>query len=527
MKPRPSVIALLAALIVLVVPSSALADHTQYSIMQDDTYLIYSSQATVIKTLQTMEALGVQQVRVNMEWANIAPDPTSTVEPANFDPANPNDYPAANWAPYDFLAAEAPLHGITVQFNITSPGPEWGMGPGAPATTTSNGTATAEHWDPNISQFEAFVVAVGARYSGSDAYIPRVSNWSIWNEPNQPGWLAPQWSEVNGKEVAQSPRIYRGLVEAGYYALYLTGHAKDTFLFGDTAPEGNTEGDATAAMDPGIFLRDLYCVGSHDRRLTGTAAQELGCPTSGTTKAFVKANLGLFMATGFAHHPYDFTNSPTTNLPDANEMPLADIGRLQSLLKAVFKTYDIHRNLPLYFTEYGYESKPPDPHRGVPLATQAAWLNESDYMSWRDPDVRSVAQFLLYDAAPNPDYQPNQYDYWDTFQTGLLYLNGTPKPSFDAYRMPIWIPNTHFTAGTRTFIWGQARPADADKSATISIQWKPSKGSYKTLGTVTTGKASSGYFTDSLKLPGNGYVRTTWKTSFGTLHSRAVPVLAR
>ena len=46
------------------------------------------------------------------------------------------------------------------------------------------------------------MTAGGRRYSGSYALpaaagvpavrLPRVNYWSIWNEPNQPGWLAPQ-----------------------------------------------------------------------------------------------------------------------------------------------------------------------------------------------------------------------------------------------------------------------------------------------------------------------------------------------
>ena len=56
--------------------------------------------------------------------------------------------------------------------------------------------------------------AAGLRYSGRYAGLPRVSSWSIWNEPNQPGWLAPQWRRVGDTWVPNSPRLYRQLVSA-------------------------------------------------------------------------------------------------------------------------------------------------------------------------------------------------------------------------------------------------------------------------------------------------------------------------
>ena len=69
--------------------------------------------------------------------------------------------------------------------------------------------------------------AVGRRYSGtfrdendSRAALPRVSFWSLWNEPNQGGWLTPQWS--GGK--AASPAALPQALPAGHKALVATGH---------------------------------------------------------------------------------------------------------------------------------------------------------------------------------------------------------------------------------------------------------------------------------------------------------------
>jgi hypothetical protein len=514
---------LLAALVVAAFAmsdASALADTNQISIMQDDQYLVDSGTASTFATLGKMQRLGVQEVRVNLEWADVAPDPTQTSVPTGFDAVNPADYgqDGANWAPYVTLADAAPLFGISVQFNLTSPGPLWAMGTGAPDAKT------ATHWEPNAAAYYDFVYAAGEEFSGNVPDVTRVSDWSIWNEPNQPGWLAPQWQSVDSKTIPESAVIYRGLVNDGYYALAFSGHttSTDTVLIGETAPEGDNGGSATSSSTPLAFLRTLYCVNARQRPLRGTAATAAGCPTGGKYSDFVHANAALFDATGYSHHPYDFLKTPTYSwTSEPNYAPLSDISRLETFLNQTFTVYGVHRKIPLYFTEYGYETNPPDPHKPVSPAQQADYLNEADYISWKNPRVKSVAQFLLYDSAPNLDYQPDQYDYWDTFQSGLLYLGGKAKPAYAAYRMPIWLPQTHVKApGTQVLVWGQVRPADTQSSQTVTIQWSAGHTAWTTIGSAHT-KAKTGYYTVHVHLPGSGYVRAAWSGTVGTAANAA------
>ena len=53
-------------------------------------------------------------------------------------------------------------------------------------------------------------------------------------------------------------------------------------------------------------------------------------------------------------------------------------------------------SVPLYLTEFGYQSDPPSP-LGVTLAEQAAYLNESEFIAYTNPQVRMLSQFLLND----------------------------------------------------------------------------------------------------------------------------------
>ena len=499
-------------------PKAAIADHQQSSVFQDDQELIYSDTPTVQKTLAELQGLGVEIVRVNVEWANVAPDPLSYTEPSGFNASDPADYPASGWAPYDRLVSLAPLYGIKVEFNLTSPGPLWAMGTHPPTTRAAN------HWYPSGPDFFQFVYAVGVRYSGGAGDQPDVTDWSIWNEPNQPGWLAPQWAKVHGREVREAPRLYRTLVDYANYGLYFSGHSHDKILIGETAPEGYETPGFYTAITPMPFLRDLYCVTAQERPLRGEAASNEGCPTKGAASGFAKANPLLFQATGYAHHPYFFFHAPAFGGGDPNFAPIADIGRLERFLSSAFRTYGVRRQIPIYYTEYGYQTNPPDPYQVVTPAEQAAYLNQADYMAWRDGRVRSVAQFLLFDAAPNHLYRPSQFDYWDTFQTGLRYQSGGYKPAFFAYRLPIWIPSPTARPGQSTFIWGQVRPADQERSQAVTIEWKGARGSWRKIGTAHTG-SYTGYLTTHVRLPGSGYLELAWRSASGIVeHSRAAPV---
>ena len=572
--------------------AAAHASHAPESIFQDDDHLIYADTATVTHVLDLLQGLGVDRIRVTVEWKDIAPNPASTTEPPGFDATNPYDYTLYKyggspgiWNPYDRVIELAEARGIGVDFNVTAPGPLWAMQQ-APVTRQF-GSRPADHYDPSATDFGQFVQALGTRYSGTyvppapppstttttnplpitiplvtaggrattvtsttpsptTSPLPRVDYWSMWTEPDQPGWLAPQWRTVDGQQVPDSPRIYRALMDAGISGLYVTGHtfSTDTILVGETAPEGAvgavkvggheryySETGFYDAMAPMVFIRALYCVNSNYRRLTGTAASVLGCPTSGSAQAFVNANPGLFDATGFAHHPYFFLFPPNYSSPDANFVPIADLGRLERGLDRMLAAYGVRRQIPIYLTEYGYQTNPPDPYQVVSPAEQAVYINEADYMAWRDPRVRSVSQFLLYDAGPDAAYPPSSYNYWDTFQTGLVYGPGSSrehreKPAFAAYRLPIWIPTQRVALRSTTLVWGMLRLAPKDTAQKALIQWRGRRGSYRTIKTVDVpASAVYGYFEVRVKPPGTGTIRIAWRSAAGaTFTSRVVSV---
>jgi hypothetical protein len=473
-------------------------------------------------TLDQLRRLGVQYVRVLVRWRSIAPAPSAAVAP-HFDASSPASYPAANWAPYDAIDRDAAARHIGVLFDITGGAPQWATGPGF----TPGGADGV--WRPSASMFGPFARAVGARYSGSytppgaSSPLPRVSFWSIWNEPNLgEADLAPQ--AIDHSTVDVSPRIYRQLLDAGWSALHQSGHGGDTILIAELAPYGQTSGfggdvpGTFGYMVPLRFVRALYCVDKSLHPLRGAAAAARGCPsTADGSHAFASDHPALFKATGFAVHPYPSGGvPPNVVLPgEPDFVYLATLSRLTRVLDAVTREYGASRRLPLYSTEYGYRTTPPLPG-GVPLAQAPAYENWAEYLAWRNPRLRSWDHYLLADPPPGG---PSK------FVTGLEFANGVPKPTYAAYRLPIYLPVTsHGSRGLE--VWGCVRPAYYEPSpqhAEIQLQ-RGAGGPFKTVSSVSL-TSSSCYFDVTVRFPSAGNVRIAWTYPGGpTIYSREVAI---
>jgi hypothetical protein len=548
MEARRTVCGALAAACALVcalgcaLPARALASSTEKSILIDDDQLIYTTPAQVAQTLERAAALGIEQVKVSMVWSLVAPDAASSQEP-DFDASDPAAYPPGAWDRYDTVVRLATALGISVYFQFTAPAPTWAV--------AANPKPQPYRWypyvqSPNTAEFGQFVTAVATRYSGSynaappadvpspsvlklpvglglggisirlpnglttqqaaqaatSDVIPRVSTWGIWNEPNEGTWLNPQYKTVHHKIVLVSPRLYRGLVDAGYGALTATGHSGDTILIGETASGG--------VIRPLQFVEALYCVGSSDEPLSGDAATAIGCPASGSPAAFAGEHPGLFDGVGYADHPYSFDVPPSTPYRLSQYVTIANLPQFERVLNQIFTVYGKlpRGGVPQYITEWGYKSNPPNPYVRTSLSQQATWLNQGQYMSYKLPYVHSNAQFLLVDDAPRAGKRPGSRSYWSTFQTGLFYQNGKPKPSYDAYRIPIWLP--HPRAGSRVTVWGQLRPANHTSAQFAIIEYeRKGTSSWRQIREVQTDN-SQGYLVAHVRLPAAGQVRLEW-----------------
>jgi hypothetical protein len=500
--------------------------------------------------LGSVRLLGADHMRLAVRWQWFAPRPTSRQRPRNFNAANPAAYPAGTWSSLDAVVEDATNDGISLNFDVMGGAPLWATGPGAPRDKLY------PQWEPNATDYGAFVHALGTRYSGDydpvkhkispgdPRDLPRVSFWSVWNEPDYGPSLAPQGVPGHLK-TDYAPRMYRNLVDAAWAALQATGHGSDTFLFGEVAPRGKNYWGVFSGMKPLVFLRSMYCVDSHYRELRGGAASIRGCPTTAAgSRRFRAANPALFEATGFSDHAYMDYYPPNQELhPDPDYSSLAELGNLERALDRLQGVYGSSVRFPIYNTEYGYITSPPKhetPQKPyISTAMAALYLNWSEYISWRDPRVQSFAQYLLAD--PVPAHKSND---WGGFASGLLTVSQKPKPTYAAWRMPLYLPVTMARRGQRLEVWGCVRPVgfaflDTSLPQTAEIQFQSgSRGPFTTVQYMNFTDPTDCYFDARLSFPTSGTVRLAWtypkldpllpQQTLGTeIYSRSVKVTVR
>jgi hypothetical protein len=533
MRARLLTVAVLAAAIAgtsLAIAPAAFGSTGQISIIQDSTRML----SDPVGTMSTFRALGVGMVRVVVIWAQIAPQAQSRTAPPGFNASDPSSYPAANWAPYDEMVELAHADGLAVDLTLSGGAPRWAEGPGIPPAALDNQFWA---WRPSAKAFGQFARAVGARYSGTytppgqASPLPRVSFWGIWNEPNFGEDLGPQ--AIDGSTVSVAPGMYRALASQMWNSLRATGHGRDTTLIGEFAPLG-LAGPARPGHPQGLpgnfgqtkplqFLRTLYCVDSNYRELRGRAARAVGCPpTAAGSRSFRDQNPALFNASGFADHPYpDNSPPPVETSKDPDIAPFPRIPNLERALDRLQRIYGSGKRFPIYNTEYGYITHPPNRDKFVSPATAAYYINWAEYLSWKQPRVLSTMQYLLYD--PLFPYTAASGD--GGFASGLMFSSGKPKPAYAAYRLPLYLPVTSSRRGRSLEVWGCLRPARyailgagtsptsaTGQSQTAQIQFARSgPGAFTTLRTVTIANPNSCYFDVRMKFPGSGTVRLAYK----------------
>jgi hypothetical protein len=214
--------------------------------------------------------------------------------------------------------------------------------------------------------------------------------------------------------------------------------------------------------------------------------------------------------TGYAHHPYTRggSRSPRTKGDPATEITIASIGRLEQLLDEAADKGRLRGDLPIHYTEYGFQTDPPDGLFGVPLARQAEFLNESDWMAFRNPRIATVAQYKLVDDRSV-----------SSFQSGLRYWDFRPKPGYDAYRLPLWVRRK---GASRLRIYGQVRPAAPGDLSRVELQNAPfGSNDFRTVARIDV-RARNGTFVRTLPRH-EGLFRLRW----GSVLSREASIAGR
>ena len=448
------------------------------TILQDDAALLHQPDDQVRANMQKLVDLGVDRVRLTAGWSVLAPNADSTTRPENFDAADPNAYPDpwGFWASLDRAVRMANEAGLQAMIDIAFWAPLW-------ATSGDPGDGRAR-WNINPAEYADFTKAVVRRYngdftpaqpeqpdggsnggdddddqpqpsqdqnffnqifggwfgqpSGSSSTqqqpretqpaaepLPKVSMWTVWNEPNHPGFIQPQWERTPNGFQPKSPHIYRKLVEVAYPAI--KGIQPDSVvLVGGTSSTGaRTPRNEQSGMQPLRFVRELACV---DERLRPKTTGDC-------------ANYTPLLGDGFSHHPYSLMHKPDFVDPrNPDNLPIGALDRLTDTLDRLVRMGRIDPKVRnVYLTEFGYETNPPDPIKPWNPDQQARFLNWSEYIAWNNPNVRSWPQFLLRDmgTVSAEDAQRGKREFGD-WQSGLFFHDGSEKPSATSFKLALF-----------------------------------------------------------------------------------------
>lgn len=384
-------------------------------------------------TLDEIRGLGATHVRVILYWKTVAPGAKKRRRPA-FAQRDPASY---DWKHYDTVIAQIRERGLTPLVTVSGPVPKW-------ATRKRRGYT----FKPRPRLFKRFVEAVGRRYGS------QVGIWSVWNEPNHPQFLRPQYRR--GRAV--SPRVYRRLWKAAVRGMRASGNGADTLLAGETAPRGT-------------------------RRVVA--------PVPFAKKFFRRGRLGV---DGWAHHPYTTKAGPFFKPPNRKDVT---IGVLSRLTRALDRSRG-GRGLGLYLNEFGIQSKP-DPYVGVGERKQAEYRSISERIAYRNSRVRAFSQYMMRDDVPRSG---SRYTRYSGFESGLRHSDGRAKLSYEGFRLPLVAAR----GKRRVTLWGLVRPATGP--TTVEIQYKQGRRAWKTLKWKTTN--ASGYWSSTTVRRKKRSYRVVW-----------------
>ena len=389
-------------------------------------------------------------LRVELYWSDVAPALEQQQASPSFEATNPAAY---NWSLYDWLLAKAQELKWPVLLTVTSPVPQW-----ASANHTSLGS-------PNAKDFEEFMTAVGSHY-GSE-----VSLFAIWNEPNDIASLQPQFN-ASGPPV--SPRIYRGLFQAGYAGLQAAGIAHPKVLMGETAPVGFDSLSRSEVRKYGLlhdvaplaFLRGALCLNSHYKK-------------AGSCESLP--------AYGYSTHAYTQKQGPLWVPPEHDDVTIGTLSRLESALNLAAHAGAISGG-----------------HADLPHRVRGAEQAQSATRACRPPSRPNTTRSPNTSPGKTRAWRPSRSTCCTTTPpAGLRGRASTAAPSASrrawstsaapqAALLGVADPAGGLQAGHGFSLWGLVRPATGPTKVTILVKTRGRARSTACCKTATT--ESLGYW---------------------------------
>jgi hypothetical protein len=238
-------------------------------------------------------------------------------------------------------------------------------------------------------------------YAASKRF-PFVHMWTVWNEPNLRTFSNPV-----------SPSLYvKRLLNPAWGNLHLANHA-NVVAGGVTSPRRTGSG-----ISPLTFMAGMKAAHAH--------------------------------LDAYAQNPYPGSPRETPNFDPCTRCTTFTMARLTEIRRDVTKYFG---SKPLWLTEYGYQTNPPDRLSGVSPSLQAKYQSEAALKVWQTSGVTVLIHFLVRDEPTLGGWQ-----------SGLLTKTGSKKASFGSFALPL-VQLSH--VGSTIAVWGQVRPGHGVRKYTL------------------------------------------------------------
>ena len=239
-------------------------------------------------------------------------------------------------------------------------------------------------------------------YAASKRF-PWVHQWTAWNEPNTRVMSSPV-----------SPRLYvQRVLNPGYTYLHKASRANQV-AGGVTSPRKTASG-----MSPLAFMQGMHAARAH--------------------------------LDAYAQNPYAGSPRETPSIDPCSWCSTLTLAHLPKIRADVTRYFG--RSKPIWLTEWGYQTNPPDRILGVSPALQAAYVSQASLRVYRQSGVTMLINFMVRDDTSG-----------EGWQSGFFTSNGTAKPSYRAFGLPLAQVSRR---GTRTVLWGQVRPGSGRRPYTL------------------------------------------------------------
>jgi hypothetical protein len=396
----------IAAAITCIAAPSAQAVPMQFGVQSNNTALTGDPLTTEI-ALDDMSQLGVKILRITLSWNRVA---SGNCAKQSYRALESDTNACYNWGYLDTLVTKARAHKITVLASIYEV-PKYASGRN---DIYFMGTSQRQ-FEKLVKYYAAFAKAAATHYKpGSpNGYI---KYWTVLNEPNSATFWKPHNKTVPKRFAYAYSKVARAIRSVGR-----------TFKIapGPTGPKSTTK--------PADFIH----------------------VTQPWLKRYLAASPGpKSLMNGWAHNPY-----PKNKLAPRNRTAYANPSIGINNLSVLFRTLDaapVTRGLPVWATEFSYQTNPPDKRFGISLLNQATYLAEIYDILSTSGRVELGTWYVLHDPVGEPDWQ-----------SGFKTSKGVKKPAWAMYQRPISRSVTRVKKKGRVRIWGKSNVS----SSTAQIQW--------------------------------------------------------